>query len=153
MVTLIKESIWLRLAYISQVTVHKTNAVITGSKVACRQTWCWRLSDSSTTGFIGRKKRERDSGHALSTWNTKVHPKYHTTSNKNTTTTKSHTPLIVPFPGGQGFQYMSLWGPFQLKSLLHVYHTSSESSQQIFIMEKHSLAQCRYQKGQKILPQ
>ena len=29
-----------------------------GSMVACRQTWCWRVTDISASGFIGSRKRK-----------------------------------------------------------------------------------------------
>ena len=121
--------------------------------VACRQTWCWKLSESSTSRSTGSGvERETVSRPVLSNWNPKAYPKFHTTSNKITATPKSHKPLIVAFFGGQALKYMNFWGLFLLRSSQHGYHISSASLQQISITEKHGLAQRVYQKVRKSCP-
>jgi len=56
--TLKKTNISLGLAHSSEV---QSIFIMAGSTAACRQTWCWRVAESSTSISAGNRKK-KDTG-------------------------------------------------------------------------------------------
>lgn len=62
----------------------------------CRQTWSWRVAESSISRSTGAIGRERRTGSSLSLWSCKAHPRRHTSP------TGPH--FLLPLPSIQGYE-------------------------------------------------